>query len=426
MRVLVTGAYGLIGAACLARLHAAGHDLVAAGRSIRRARRGLPYAQWIAADFSQLASAEAWQPLLQGIDAVVNCVGVLQDGLRDDVQRVQLDGTKALFDGCARAGVRRVIHMSAIGAEPDGPSAFSRSKAGAEAYLKELPLDWVILRPALVLGSAVYGGTAMLRGIAAFPGVLPMVRADARIQVVGLDDLAETVARALAPEAPARTVWVVGHPQVHRLADVVTAIRLWLGFPPRHVLALPDWFAQGVAAVADGLGLLGWRSPARSTSLAQLSAGVIGDPARWMAESGIAPKSVDQILAARPASVQDRWFARLYLLKPLAILGLAIAAIVPNAERLTAYLGIGTSSFSGRPMLLGVASSAVALLAGVSLAVRPAARCALLVLLALTLVQLAGFWFRPLISLAGPLDAVAFKLPMVLLILVTLGVLDDR
>jgi len=91
--------------------------------------------------------------------------------LRDDVRRVQLDGTKALFDGCVRAGVKRVIHISAIGAEPDGPSAFSRSKAAAEAYLKELPLDWVILRPALVLGPAVYGGTAMLRGIAAFPGV---------------------------------------------------------------------------------------------------------------------------------------------------------------------------------------------------------------------------------------------------------------
>jgi uncharacterized protein YbjT (DUF2867 family) len=103
MRVLVTGAYGLIGAACLARLHAAGHDVVAAGRNLRSARRRLPYAQWIAADFRKLASAEAWQPLLQGIDAVVNCVGVLQDGLRDDVQRVQLDGTKALFDGCVRA-----------------------------------------------------------------------------------------------------------------------------------------------------------------------------------------------------------------------------------------------------------------------------------------------------------------------------------
>jgi uncharacterized protein YbjT (DUF2867 family) len=426
MRVLVTGAYGLIGAACLARLHAAGHDVIAAGRSLRSARRRLPYAQWIAADFAKLANAEAWQPLLQGIDAVVNCVGVLQDGLRDDVRRVQLDGAKALFDGCVSAGVKRAIHISAIGAEPDGPSAFSRSKAAAEAYLQELPLDWVIVRPALVLGHAVYGGTAMLRGIAAFPGIVPLVRADARMQVVGLEDLAETVARALSPDAPAKTVWEVAHPQVHRLADIVIALRGWLGFAPRRVLALPDAFAKAVAAVADALGFLGWRSPARTTSLAQLTAGVIGDPRRWMAETGIAPKSLDQVLAARPASVQDRWFARLYLLKPLAILGLAIATIVPNAERLAAFLGFGPGYLGGRAMLLGAASSAVALLAGLSLAVRPAARCALLVLLVLTLSQLAGLWFRPSISFAGLLDAVAFKLPMLLLILFTLGILDDR
>src|SRR5262249_22814001 len=242
MRVLVAGAYGLIGAACLARLHAARHDVVAAGRSLRSARRGLPYAQWIATDFRKLTSAEAWQPLLQGIDAVVNCVGVLQDGLRDDVQRAQLDGATALFDGCVRAGVKRIIHISAIGAEPDGPSAFSRSKAAAEAYLQELPLDWVIVRPALVLGPAVYGGTARLRGMAAFPVVVPVVRAEARLQVIGLDDLAETVSRALSPDAAAKTVWDVAHPQVHRLADIVIAIRFWLGFPPRRVLALPDAF----------------------------------------------------------------------------------------------------------------------------------------------------------------------------------------
>jgi len=54
MRVLVTGAYGLIGAACLAHLHVAGHDVVAAGRSLRSARRRLQYAQWIAADFREL------------------------------------------------------------------------------------------------------------------------------------------------------------------------------------------------------------------------------------------------------------------------------------------------------------------------------------------------------------------------------------
>ena len=338
MRVLVTGAYGLIGAACLARLHAGDHQVVGAGQKIASARRRFPYAQWITADFNKLAEPGAWLPLLHGIDAVVNCVGVLQDGLRDDVQRVQLNGTKALFDGCVRAGVKRVIHISAIGAEPDGPSGFSRSKAGAEAYLKELALDWVILRPALVLGPAVHGGTAMLRGIAAFPGLVPIVRADARIQVIELDDLTETVARALAPVAPARTVWDVTHPQVHPLADIVTAIRAWLGFRPRRVVALPNAIACMMARLADALGWLGWRSPARSTSLAQLSAGVVGDPARWVAETGIAPKSLAQILAARPASVQDRWFAQLYLLKPLAILGVAIAAILPSAEFLAFFL----------------------------------------------------------------------------------------
>ena len=336
------------------------------------------------------------------------------------MRRVQLDGTKALFDGCVRARVKRVIHISAIGAEPDGPSAFSRSKAGAEVYLKELPLDWVILRPALVLGPAVYGGTAMLRGIAAFPGVVPVVRADARIQVIGLDDLTETVAFALAPRAPAKTVWEVAH----RLADIVTAIRFWLGFPPRRVLALPDAFAIVVATVADGLGFLGWRSPARSTSLAQLTAGVIGDPARWMAETGIAPKSLDQILAARPASVQDRWFARLYLLKPLAILGLALAVIVPSAEQLAAVLGLRPSI--ARPMLPGAAWSVIAFLAGLGLLVRPAVRCALIVLLAAALVQIADHIMRPWTYFFGSLDFVAFKLPMVLLILFVFGILDDR
>jgi uncharacterized protein YbjT (DUF2867 family) len=118
----------------------------------------------------------------------------------------------------------------------------------------------VILRPALVLGSAVYGGTAMLRGIAAFPGLVPVVHADARIQVVGLDDVAETVTRALAPDMAARTVWEIAHPQVHRLADIVTAIRAWLGFRPRRVVALPDAIAGVVARLADAPGWLGWWS----------------------------------------------------------------------------------------------------------------------------------------------------------------------
>jgi hypothetical protein len=151
---------------------------------------------------------------------------------------------------------------------------------------------------------------------------------------------------------------------------------------------------------------------------------VIGDPARWMAETGIAPKSLDQILAARPASVQDRWFARLYLLKPLAILGLALAVIVPSAEQLAAVLGLRPNI--ARPMLPGAAWSVIAFLAGLGLLVRPAVRCALIVLLAAALVQIADHIMRPWTYFFGSLDFVAFKLPMVLLILFVFGILDDR
>jgi uncharacterized protein YbjT (DUF2867 family) len=432
VRILVIGAYGLIGSACLARLHAAGHEVIGAGRSVGAARRRMSYARWIVADFARLKDGAAWQPLLQDIDAVVNCVGVLQDSLRDSVVRVQLDGTKALFDGCVRAGIKRVVHVSAIGAQADGPSRFSRTKAAAEAYLATLPLEWVILRPALVLGSGVYGGTAMLRGIAAFPGLVPIVSGEARIQVVGLDDVAETVVRALGPGAPGGVAWDVAHPEVHTLGGIVTAIRAWQGVPPRPVLPLPNAVGKIVAALADAIGWLGWRSPVRSTSLAQLTAGVVGDPAPWMAATGVAPKSLDEILAARPATVQDRWFARLYLLKPIAIVGLAACSISIGAlEFIPAYkVAAPVWSLSRAAFVVEVVpalvAGAVEFALGVALLVRRTARFALMTLLVLTLLGTIMNAAAELSRMQYPISLFAVGIPGLLALLFALAILDER
>jgi uncharacterized protein YbjT (DUF2867 family) len=221
MRVLVTGAYGLIGAACLGRLRLEGHDLVGAGRSIAEAQRRFPYARWIAADFHELTSPVSWHELLSGIDAVVNCVGALQDGARDDLKRVHVDAPVALFAACEQRGVRRVVHISAIGAECDGPTRFARTKGETESDLKARDLDWLILRPGLVLASSVYGGTAMLRGAAGVPGVTPVVAAASPVQVVAMEDVTETVAWALRPGAPARLSLDLVCPQQLTVADIV-------------------------------------------------------------------------------------------------------------------------------------------------------------------------------------------------------------
>jgi uncharacterized protein YbjT (DUF2867 family) len=429
MRVLVTGAYGLIGSAILARLNRDGHELIAAGRSIDAARRRFPYARWIAADFSRLKTADAWRPLLSGVDAVVNCVGVFHDGGGDDVQAVQVEGTCALFDACAAAGVRRFVHVSAIGAAPQAPTAFARTKATADAHLAELDLDWVILRPGVVLAPAAYGGSAMLRGLAGLPWFTPAVAG--RVQVVSIDDIADTAALCLRIDAPARAIWEQVHPQLHDLGDVVAALRAWHGFKPRPRLDLT--LMQGVVALlAEWAGRLGWRSPARATAMAMLSAGVTGDPSAWTRATGINPKSLDAILAEHPASVQDRWFARLYWLKPVAIVALAafwiatgVIALGPGRAQGMSYLAKAGFGASAAEFAL-VAGSLIDIALGLAVLVRRFTRRALQLMLLVS----AGYLLIGTIAApevwADPLGPYTKIIPVLLATMFTLAILDDR
>jgi len=432
MRVLVTGAYGLIGAACLARLHRDGHELIAAGRTVASARLRAPYAQWIEADYRRLTLAGDWLPLLEGIDTVVNCVGVLQDGAGDDVQRIQVEATTALFAACEQAGVRRVVHISVIGASRLAPTLFARSKAAAEDDLTGRRLEWVILRPGLVLAPVVYGGTAMLRGVAGLPLITPLIEPDARVQVVSVDDVAETVARCLAPDAKTDMKWDVAHPQVLTLASIVGGLRAWLGFWPRRTWRIPRALGSAVAALADMLGHLGWRSAVRATSLRQLAAGVVGEPAPWIAATGIQPKSFEDILAQQPSGVADRWFARLFWLKPLSITGLAlfwfasgVVALWPGRDAALGHLtAAGFTATWLNPLLIGGALFDCVL--GLLLLVRGASRPVLQIMLAATVAYLIiGTALAPQLW-GDPLGPFLKVIPLLIVMLFTLAILDER
>ncbi|HEX8166988.1 MAG TPA: NAD(P)H-binding protein, partial [Beijerinckiaceae bacterium] len=186
MRVLVVGGYGFIGSAIVRRLVEDGHAVVGVGRDLAAARRRMPEASWIAGDLSR-DGVEAWAARLDGIDAVVHAAGVLQDGLYDDVRAVQARGTDALYEACELKGVRRVVHVSAVGASLSAGMAFMATKGEADAALSRRDLDWVILRPSVVVGRPAYGGSALFRGLAALP-VLPVVADAGPLQIVQLDD----------------------------------------------------------------------------------------------------------------------------------------------------------------------------------------------------------------------------------------------
>lgn len=430
LRILLTGATGLIGSAVLARLRAEGHEVAAVVRAIDAAARRLPASRFVVLDIARAGRAEDWLAHLQGIEAVVNCAGVLQDSTRDSTAGVHATGVAALFAACEKAGIRRVIHFSAVGVDRDAPTAFSRSKLVGDRALMAHDLDWVILRPSVVIGRAAYGGSALFRALAALP-ILPVMPDTGRLMVVWLDDVVTTVLFFLRPDAPARVALELVGPEPLTMTEVVRAFRRSLGFSPAREVALPRSPAALFFYAGDLVGLLGWRAPMRSTARREIARGAVGDASEWRRITGIAPRSLAAALAAEPASVQERWFAPLYLLKPIVYAILAVYFVATGAIALGPGYGRGMALMHeaglGGVAALGVTAGALVDIAiGVAIAVRRTARAGLyaglalsLFYIAVTTVLLPRLWADPL----GPLVKIA---PVVASILVALAIRDDR
>jgi uncharacterized protein YbjT (DUF2867 family) len=430
MRVLVTGASGLIGGAVVARLLAAGHEVVGVARHIARSARRVPAARWVALDIAAATRPEHWLPCLAGVDAVVNCAGVLQDSPRDSTRGVHVDGSGALFAACEQAGVRRVVQISAIGVDRGAASVFSATKREGDDALMRRDLDWIVLRPSVVLGPAAYGGSALFRGLAALP-VLPVVPHTGSLQVVQIEDLTATVLWFLKPEAPTRVAVELAGPERLPVTDIVRRYRAWLGWPEPRLLAIPAWLAGLAYRLGDVVGRLGWRPPLRTTARQELHRGAVGDPGPWTALTGIVPESLGTALARRPTSVQERWFAALYLLKPVVFGVFALFWIVTGLLSLgPGYAtGVGLMQDGGAGMLSGpavIAGGVLDIAVGIAIAFRRTARLGLWAALAVSVFYLTagtvlvpGLWAEPL----GPLLKI---FPILMLNLVALAILEDR
>jgi uncharacterized protein YbjT (DUF2867 family) len=430
MRVLVTGASGLIGSALVARLVAEGHGVVAVARHTARPARSQPAAHWVALDMAAATGPEHWLPHLAGIDAVVNCAGVLQDGPGDSTRGVHVAGTGALFAACRQAGVRRVVQISAIGVDRGTPSAFSRTKLEGDRALMRHDLDWVILRPSVVLGPAAYGGSALFRGLAALPW-LPVMPDTGPLQVVQLDEVVAAILFFLAAGASSHIALDLVGPERLSFADIVRHYRRWLGWNEPRLVRLPGRIAAPLYRLGDFAGFLGWRPPLRTTARAEIVRGAVGDPAPWTAVTGIVPKTLAAALMARPASVQERWFAGLYVLKPVVFVVLSLFWIATGLISLAPGYDIGVYLMreAGAGALSGptvVAGGLVDAAIGIGIAWRRTTRRALHAGLALS-----GFYILAASALlprlwSAPLGPLLKVWPIIVLMMMALAILEDR
>ncbi|CAJ0856735.1 hypothetical protein AMST5_00951 [freshwater sediment metagenome] len=307
-RILIVGGTGFIGRHIAGRLAAAGHSILAAGR---------PDVDIAHDDEARLRAKVA------GFDVVVNCAGLVRDVGANTMDAVHAEGAMRLFSACIAAGVPRLIHISALGAAPQGETDYQRSKGESEAFFTDADphgerIDWRVLRPSVVVGR---GGasTRWLLAAAALP-VLPRIgRDDWRFQPVHVDDLAELVVRLAEGAASARMIDVVG-PEPMTAYELTRILRNWLRLRPTRPVRIPERLFE----IATKIGGRFTNGPLNPDVMKMLAGGNVSDPSALTEALGRPPRSLRTALAEEPASDADRMAARLFFLKPVLRWSLAL------------------------------------------------------------------------------------------------------
>jgi uncharacterized protein YbjT (DUF2867 family) len=324
MQILITGASGFIGRRLVDSLRAAGHTVIEAMRHAGDSSSAVDV------DFTRDLDPTAWLPKLTGIDAVINAVGILREYGAQTFERVHERAPQALFAACAAADVRRVIQISALGADR-GSSGYFLSKRRADEYLMQLPLEWTIVQPSLVFG--VGGTSARLFTMLASLPIIPLPGGGRQqVQPIHIDDLVLALAAVLQRHDFAhRRVALVG-PEAMTLREFLARLRHVIGIPRPRFLTIPPSLMHAFAAVAQ----LSSRSLLDRESLAMLEAGNTADLTDTCELLRRAPRPVEQFVA-EDVRGYTALHARLEWLLPLLRWSIAVVWIWTGIVSLGLY-----------------------------------------------------------------------------------------
>jgi uncharacterized protein YbjT (DUF2867 family) len=415
MRILITGATGFIGSALAAALRRNGHDVVPCVH-----RGGDSHltgdTRIVTVDYMRDLAAEAWLPRLAGVDVVINAVGILRESARATFAELHHLAPRALFHACEQSGVRRVIQLSALGADKGAISRYHRSKRAADDYLRAGGLDWTIVQPSVVFGP--YGAsTQLFLRLASLP-VIPLAgRGDQRLQPIHIDDLVALVVHLVQRRLALRqTVRAVG-PQALSLRAMLVIYRHSLGLGKARLLPVPLALIRLGAKAGDVL-----KSGALdSETLGMLlhgNTGPVTDAQNILGYPPRAPKDFIQPNEAASLRARAVWsWLRPALVASIAVVWLAAGVVswtVGRASALALLMALGLPA--------GVAAVAFAGACGVNVVFGAATLLApgpvlwRLQLMVMAFYTLALSWVAPALW-ADPFGALVKNLPLALILL---------
>jgi uncharacterized protein YbjT (DUF2867 family) len=435
-KILVLGASGLIGRFVTDDLRARGFAAVGIARRFSASQRSgsldleMPVMSMDSAALARLIGEHA-------IDLVVNCLGVLQDGPGSDTNEVHRDFVERLLRAIRASGrAIRLVQISIPGTADEDLTAFSRSKREAERLIAAFEIPYAILRPGFVIAPSAYGGSAMLRALAALPFELPKTESATPFQPVAIADIAATIAWLASRDSNERTAdavtWDLMQPQPVALGRVIEQFRASFGTADMPRLRLPAFLLDLGTKFGDLASLFGWMPPMRTTAIAELRRGVTGDPKPWMIATGIVPKTLSQMVGPRSATIQDKWFARLFLIKALVIASLVAFWVLSGFIALVISYDAAAKILASHALPLSlvgpltVGTSLMDMGIGVLIAFRRTCAAGLMLGIAASLGYMLGAAILTPDLWIEPLGALVKTGPAIVLMLVALLILDNR
>ncbi|MGZ8514638.1 MAG: complex I NDUFA9 subunit family protein [Candidatus Limnocylindrales bacterium] len=310
--ILVTGASGFVGGHTVPALVSAGHHVVAlvrgkasgetvVGRLPPALRSGVDLREGDVTHPASLAAA------LAGVDAVVHLAAIPRDfNGGADLARINTGGTRAVLAAMTGAGIRRLVHMGALGVADDPRLHYASSKARAEAAVRDSDLDWTILKPSLQFGAGD-GFFNIVAGLVRLsPGIVPVPGdGNSRFQPIFVGDVAEVIVRSLADPGTIGQTFELGGPRYWTYREITAEVLRALG-KRRMIVPMPIPLIRLVAGAAE---LVHLPFPVATDQLRQLRLDNVGPLDLIPSRFGFEPRPMEGALAYLRRRPRDQFAA---------------------------------------------------------------------------------------------------------------------